>query len=56
VPRYFAFDPASRWLVVSNQESGNLVVFKVDANTGELAQRGSPVAFPRPMGVVFAQP
>jgi 6-phosphogluconolactonase len=55
VPRYFALDPTNRWLVVSNQDGGNLVVFKVDAKTGELAQQGAPVPFARPMGVVFAR-
>jgi 6-phosphogluconolactonase (cycloisomerase 2 family) len=31
-----------------------VVVFQVDAKTGELSQKGQPVVLPRPMGVVFA--
>ncbi len=41
MPRYFTFDPSNQWLVVSNQEGGNLVVFRVDAKTGELTQKSS---------------
>ena len=26
VPRYFTFDPSGKWLIVSNQEGGNLAV------------------------------
>ena len=37
VPRYFTFDPTNKWLIVSNQEGGNVAVFSVDAKTGELA-------------------
>jgi 6-phosphogluconolactonase len=53
VPRYFTFDPTNRWLVVANNESGNVSVFSVDASTGELAPVGEPVALVKPMGVVF---
>ncbi|HEY5809312.1 MAG TPA: lactonase family protein [Povalibacter sp.] len=55
VPRYFAFDPTSRWLVVTNQNSDNVVVFSVNANTGELKQAGSPVALPKPGGIAFGK-
>ena len=54
VPRYFSFDPSNQWLIVANQEGGNVVVFKVDGATGQLAQTSS-VALPRPMGVVFVR-
>jgi 6-phosphogluconolactonase len=55
VPRYFTFDPTSRWLIVSNQEGGNLAVFSVDKVTGELAPKGEPVTLPKPMGVQFLE-
>ncbi len=54
-PRYFSFDPSNRWLLVSNQEGGNVAVFRVDANSGELTASGEPVVLARPMGVVFAR-
>ena len=53
VPRYFTFDPANQWLIVSNQDGGNVAVFSVDAKTGELQPAGEPVAVPKPMAVVF---
>jgi len=53
VPRYFAFDPTNGWLVVANQEGGNVSVFRVDAKSGELAPVGEPVPLVKPMGVVF---
>ena len=53
VPRYFTFDPTGKWLIVSNQEGGNVAVFSVDAKTGELAPKGEPVPLVKPMGVVF---
>jgi 6-phosphogluconolactonase len=53
VPRYFTFDPSSRWLIVSNQDGANVSVFGVDGKTGELAPAGEPVAIVKPMAVVF---
>jgi 6-phosphogluconolactonase len=53
VPRYFTFDSTHKWLLVSNQEGGNVAVFSVDGKTGELAAVGEPVALVKPMAVVF---
>jgi 6-phosphogluconolactonase len=53
VPRYFTFDPSEKWLIVSNQEGGNAAVFSIDANNGELAPAGDPVAIPKPMALAF---
>ena len=55
VPRYFSFDPGNKWLLVSNQEGGNVSVFGVDAQTGELTPAGEPVSLQKPMAVVFAR-
>ena len=46
-------DRSGRWLIVSNQEGGNLTVFAVDPKTGELTPKGEPVPLPKPMGVAF---
>jgi 6-phosphogluconolactonase len=54
VPRYFTFDPTNKWFIVSNQDGANVNVFSVDGLTGELAQKGTPVALVKPMAVVFA--
>jgi 6-phosphogluconolactonase len=53
VPRFFTLDPSNKWLIVSNQEGGNVVVFSVDAKTGELQPVGEPVALAKPMAVQF---
>ena len=53
VPRYFTLDPTSKWLIVGNQEGGNVAVFSVDAKSGELTPKGEPVPIAKPMGVVF---
>ena len=53
VPRYFTFDPTNKWFIVSNQDGANVNVFSVDAKTGELAQKGTPVALVKPMALAF---
>lgn len=53
VPRYFTFDPTSKWFIVSNQDGANVNVFSVNAKTGELAQKGQPVALVKPMALEF---
>jgi 6-phosphogluconolactonase len=52
-PRYFAFDPSHRWLLVNNQEGNNAVVFRVDADSGKLTPHGAPIPLVKPMGVLF---
>jgi 6-phosphogluconolactonase len=39
-PRFFTLDPSGAWLVVANQDGGNVVLFKVDAKTGKLTPTG----------------
>ena len=44
-PRNFALSPDGRLLIVGNQDSNDIAVFRVDANTGRLAfARSLPVA------------
>ncbi|WP_172382551.1 lactonase family protein [Streptomyces sp. MNP-20] len=45
-PRHLAFSPTQRLLFVSNQRSGSVSVFRVDAGTGELTPAGEPFAAP----------
>ena len=47
-PRNFAFDPTGRWIVLTNQDSSNAVVFHVDSSTGKLSRTGDPVPVPSP--------
>ena len=53
-PRNFELSPDGRWLVCANQNSNNLVSFKVDAVTGRLTPTGSVVTVPQPVCVLFA--
>lgn len=39
-PRNFNIDPTGQWLIAANQDTHNLVVFRVDASTGELRATG----------------
>jgi 6-phosphogluconolactonase len=55
VPRYFTFDPTNKWFIVSNQDGANVNVFSVDAKTGELAQKGEPIALVKPMALEFLE-
>jgi 6-phosphogluconolactonase len=58
MPRNFTFDPTGKWLLVSNHDSNNAVVFRVDDRPGRLTQTGEPVEVPNPFCLRFlkAQP
>ena len=48
-PRHFTLDPTGRYLLVANQDSDDITVFKVHPNSGQLTPAGPPVkgaAFP----------
>lgn len=53
-PRNFELSPDGHWLVCANQDTDNLVSFKVDANTGRLTATGHAVTVPKPVCVLFA--
>lgn len=52
-PRSFALDASGGWLVVANQRSDDLTVFRVDADTGRVASTGERAAVPSPVCVRF---
>ncbi|MBO0962192.1 lactonase family protein [Neobacillus sp. MM2021_6] len=52
-PRDFALDPSEKFIVASNQESGNLVLFSRDDATGRLTLLESDVSVPYPVCVKF---
>ncbi len=47
-PRNFTIDPTGKFLLVANQISGNVVVFKRNARTGLLTKTGIEVRMPGP--------
>jgi 6-phosphogluconolactonase len=47
-PRNFTLDPAGRHLLVANQDSGNLVIFAIDPETGHISPRADHAVAPAP--------
>ncbi len=52
-PRNFALTPDGAWLLCANQATDNLVVFKVDPDTGRLAATGRTARVPKAVCVLF---
>ena len=52
-PRDFALDPSEKFIVAANQESGNLVLFARDEDSGRLTLMESDIAVPYPVCVKF---
>ncbi|MEW9502660.1 lactonase family protein [Jeotgalibacillus marinus] len=52
-PRDFVLDPSEKFLIATNQESGNVVLFKRDAETGKLTETDSVIQVPDPVCVKF---
>ncbi len=52
-PRDFVLDPSEKFIVASNQESSNLVLFLRDTETGKLTLLSSDIAVPDPVCVKF---
>ncbi len=54
-PRNFALDFAGTWLLVANQNSNEVVSFRVDAKTGRLTAADQTVAVSSPVCVQFVR-
>jgi 6-phosphogluconolactonase len=54
-PRDFSLDPTGNWLVAANQDTNNVVVFRIDAETGELKPTGTNIEVPSPVCVTFLE-
>lgn len=52
-PRNFELSSDGQWLVCANQNSNNVVSYKVDATTGRLTPTGSTVTVPQAVCVLF---
>jgi len=50
-PRNFNFDPSGNFLLVANQNSDNIVIFKVDKKTGLLSDSGKKIKAGNPVCV-----
>lgn len=52
VPRNFAIEPTGRFLFAANQDTGNVVIFEIDQETGELHEK-QQLSVPRCVCVRF---
>jgi 6-phosphogluconolactonase len=52
-PRNFSLDPTERWLLVANQNSGSIVVFTRDPESGRLTATPHRLAVPSPVCLRF---
>lgn len=52
-PRDFTIDPTGKWLLVANQDSDNVVVFKINPGTGTLSSTGIQVQIGNPVCLKF---
>lgn len=52
-PRDFCLDPSENFLLASNEESGNLTLFKRNQESGELALLQSSIEVPYPVCIKF---
>ena len=48
-PRNFNFDPSGNYLLVANQNSDDIVIFKIDRKTGLLTDTGKRILVPNPV-------
>ena len=53
-PRALQIDPSGRWVVVENQDSGNVVMLRRNARTGMLGEPVNELRLDAPMHAVFA--
>ena len=54
-PRNFNFDPTGNFLLVANQDSDNIVIFKVDKKTGSLTALPNQISVPNPVCVKWVK-
>lgn len=52
-PRDFALDPSGKFIVSSNQESDNLILFSRDVDSGKLTLLQSDLSVPEPVCIKF---
>jgi 6-phosphogluconolactonase len=53
-PRNFNFSPDGKFLLVANQDSDEIVVFKIDTFTGLLTDTGNRIKVPNPVCIAWA--
>ena len=54
-PRNFTIDPTGNFLLVGNQYTNNIVIFKIDTTTGMLTDTGKKIELCSPVCLVFSK-
>jgi 6-phosphogluconolactonase len=54
-PRNFVIDPSSRFLLVANRDTDNIVVFSIDPISGLLKDTGKNISIPNPVCLKFLE-
>ena len=49
IPRNFCIDPTGNFLLVANQETNNIVIFRRNKETGMLSYTGEQLRIPKPV-------
>jgi 6-phosphogluconolactonase len=52
-PRDFAIDPTGKWLLAANQDTDNIVEFRIDPESGALQPSGVSIKTPTPVCITF---
>jgi 6-phosphogluconolactonase len=52
-PRGFVLDPTGNFLIVGNQDSDTMVIFKVNHGSGKLTPAGAPIEIGSPVAFQF---
>jgi 6-phosphogluconolactonase len=52
-PRDFAIDPTGKFLIAANQDSNNIIVFKIDGSTGRLTATNFRIGIGNPVCLKF---
>ena len=52
-PRNFSIDPQGQFLLAANQDSSNIVAFKINPDTGKLTPTGQKLEVSRPVCIKF---
>jgi 6-phosphogluconolactonase len=53
-PRNFALDPSGAFVLVANQDTHDVIVFRRESQTGALIETSERIAVPAPVCIVFA--
>jgi 6-phosphogluconolactonase len=55
IPRNFSIDPSGNYLLTSNQAGENIVVFRIDRQTGRLTSTGQELKLANPGSIFFVK-